>query len=86
MTTAAPSIDDLENAILDLPRNDRSRIAKRIITSLEDDAETEISDAWNAEIGRRVDAMHNGAPGVSHEEATQRARNAVAEVRSGKAS
>ncbi|MBP6603524.1 MAG: addiction module protein [Verrucomicrobiales bacterium] len=86
MTTDATTVDDLESAILDLPRNERSRIAKRILTSLEDDAETEISDAWNAEIGRRVGAMNDGVPGVSDEDASSRVRDAVAQVRNRKAS
>ncbi|MEX2581149.1 MAG: addiction module protein [Verrucomicrobiales bacterium] len=86
MTTEARNLDDLESAVLDLPGNDRSRIAKRILTSLEDDAGTEVSEAWKAEIGRRVEAMNDGSPGVGHEAATERARAAVAEVRDRKAS
>jgi len=45
----------LEAAALALPREERARLAQRLIESLDDDPEAE--EAWAVEIRRRLDAM-----------------------------
>ena len=50
----------LEHA-LQLPVVERSRIATRLIESVEEPEETaEVSSAWQAEIDRRMESIRNG--------------------------
>ena len=48
----------LEAAALALPREERARLAERLIESLDDDPAVE--EAWAAEIKRRLDAIDRG--------------------------
>jgi putative addiction module component (TIGR02574 family) len=48
----------LEAAALSLPRSERARLAERLIASLDEDSEVE--QAWAAEIRRRLDALDGG--------------------------
>jgi putative addiction module component (TIGR02574 family) len=47
-----PEVEELESATLQLPREDRARIAERLIASL--DEETRVEQAWAEEVRRRV--------------------------------
>jgi len=49
--------EELEAAILALPRDERARLAERLIASL--DQEEEIQEAWRAEVERRLHAYRN---------------------------
>ena len=49
---------ELEAAVLSLPKDERARLAERLIASLDEDPEIEA--AWAAEIRRRLDAMSRG--------------------------
>ncbi len=51
-------IDQIESAVLQLPRNERARIAERLLASLDDDAEVE--RAWADEVRRRVEDLRSG--------------------------
>jgi len=67
------SIEQLEAAILNLPAADRSRLAERLLMSLEED--DEIMAAWGAEAERRADAFERGEiEAADFEEAMARAR------------
>ena len=44
--------EELESAVLALPRAERARIAQRLLASLEDDPET--NAAWRAEVRERL--------------------------------
>ena len=67
------SIEQLEAAILNLPAADRSRLAERLLMSLEED--DEIMAAWRAEAERRADAFERGEiEAADFEEAMARAR------------
>ena len=57
------SIEQREAAILNLPAADRSRIAERLLTSLEED--DEIMAAWVEEAERRADAFERGEIGAA---------------------
>jgi putative addiction module component (TIGR02574 family) len=48
----------LEAAALSLPRSERARLAERLIASLDEDSEVE--QAWAAEIRRRLDSIDRG--------------------------
>lgn len=51
-------IEQLEAEVLNLPAADRSRLAERLLTSLEED--DEIMAAWTDEAERRADAFERG--------------------------
>jgi putative addiction module component (TIGR02574 family) len=48
----------LEAAALSLPKSERARLAERLIASLDDDSDVE--QAWAAEIRRRLDSIDRG--------------------------
>jgi putative addiction module component (TIGR02574 family) len=54
-------------------------MATRLIASVDDDDEYELSPAWRAEIDRRVAAIKNGtATLIPHDEAMDSARKLIA--------
>jgi putative addiction module component (TIGR02574 family) len=56
----AETIEELESALLHLPAADRSRLATRLIDSLEQEEESEISAEWVAEIENRARRLDVG--------------------------
>lgn len=52
------SPETVESAALQLPRAERTRLAERLIASLEED--TEVEQAWAEEIRRRVEELRTG--------------------------
>lgn len=50
--------EELEEAVLSLPRGERARLAERLIASLDEDAE--IEQAWAVEVRRRLEAYRKG--------------------------
>jgi putative addiction module component (TIGR02574 family) len=82
MTAAA---DRLLQDVLRLPVEDRSRIATRIIESVEDDEDFELSHAWQAEINRRVESIKDGsAQLVDHDQVMDSVRQKLALQRTAK--
>ena len=70
----------LQNALL-LPVEDRSRIASRLIESVDAADETELSPAWCAEIDRRIEAARSGASRrIPHAEVMADARHLLAQL------
>lgn len=59
MANAAISYELLEIGALHLPREDRSKLASRLLVSLEDD-DFELSPEWAEELDRRVNEMDEG--------------------------
>jgi putative addiction module component (TIGR02574 family) len=49
---------EIEAIALQLPLRDRARLAQRLVASLDEDSEVE--QAWAAEVERRVDAYDRG--------------------------
>ena len=81
-TTGETTYEEIEASVLHLPQPDRSRLATRLLASLEEDDDFPVSDAWRREINRRVDDIESGrAVLVSHEEATERVQAKIEEVR-----
>jgi putative addiction module component (TIGR02574 family) len=65
---------DLEAAILARPRDERARLAERLIASLEQDPQTE--EAWRDEVERRLEAYRNDeVETFSSDEALDEARS-----------
>jgi putative addiction module component (TIGR02574 family) len=52
------TISRIMNEVLELPRNDRSYLALKLIESL--DEEQELSQEWKEEIGKRVARRESG--------------------------
>ena len=53
-----PAIRDLEDVLLALPRAERARLAERLLASLDD--ESEVEEAWQAEVRSRLDRFRAG--------------------------
>jgi putative addiction module component (TIGR02574 family) len=58
------TIEQLEQQLLELPADERARLAKRLIESLDPESgdidEAAIEHAWKVEIERRIEAMDRG--------------------------
>lgn len=52
------SVDDIEAAALDLPADERARLAQRLFASL--DRDPDVAAAWDAEIRQRIDELEAG--------------------------
>ncbi len=66
-----------KNALL-LPVEDRSRIASRLIESVDAAEDAELSPAWCAEIDRRIEAVRTGASRrISHADVMTEARSVL---------
>lgn len=63
MVNAVISYEQLEDGVLHLPREDRSKLASRLLESLEED-DFELSPEWAEELDRRVKEMDNGTAGM----------------------
>ena len=86
MSTAALSYDHLLESSMNLPLQDRSRLATRLIESLDDaDDDIEISDEWRKELDRRVEAVRNGSMRtIPHEEVMSEMRTLLASIKADK--
>lgn len=72
----ASPLEELEAAALALPREDRARLAKHLIESLDEDDEVE--EAWRQEVRHRLDAYRAGEEQTSSlEEVLDRARQSA---------
>ncbi|WP_395742654.1 addiction module protein [Prosthecobacter sp.] len=70
----------LESALL-LSVEDRSRIAARLIESVDAADDTELSSAWCSEIDRRIEAARSGASRrTPHAEVMNEARSLLAQL------
>lgn len=79
---SAVSFDTLLQNALQLPLEERSRMASRLIESIDQDDATTISPAWQAEINRRIESIRAGtAKLVPHERVMAEARHRLAQIR-----
>jgi putative addiction module component (TIGR02574 family) len=56
----AETLKDLESAVLQLPSDDRARLAERLLASLDEETDAEAEQLWLAEAERRLDELENG--------------------------
>lgn len=78
--TATPSFDVLLQGALCLPLEERSRMASRLIESLDEDVP--MSPAWQAEVWSRVDEVRNGTLStIPHDEVMAEARQSLEAIR-----
>ena len=74
----ADPVRKIEAEALKLPAKARARIAERLISSLEDDADPESQHLWLEEAERRLDELLSGrVKGIAAERAFKRARAAL---------
>ncbi|MCF7785006.1 MAG: addiction module protein [Prosthecobacter sp.] len=79
MNASAPSITDLVEYALAMSRAKRSYLVTKLIGSLDDDEDSEVSQEWRDELNRRVEKMRDGtSPGIPHEEVMSGARELLA--------
>lgn len=81
--TAVP-YEQVKDEALQLPLEDRSRLASRLLESIDDD--DDVSPEWLEEIRRRVKEIKNGtAKMVPHDEVMSNVRERVAKRRENRA-
>ena len=71
--TQAP--EQLKNQLSELPEEDRVELARFLLGTLDEEADTDFQEAWVAELDRRQQEMQRGQViGVPMEEALSRLR------------
>ena len=74
----ASSSRQLEAQVLKLPREERARLAERLISSLDEESDAEAEAAWIREGERRLDELKSGkAKGRAAAGVFRRARAAL---------
>jgi putative addiction module component (TIGR02574 family) len=74
--------ETLEAEVLHLPREDRSKLASRLIESLDEDDDFELSAEWTEEIDRRMREVDEGVVQmISHEEVMQNVKARLAALK-----
>ena len=68
-------LTDLESEAMKLPREERARLADRLLASVYGDPE--IEEAWAVEVQRRLAAMEAGTAPVAAESVLARARRTL---------
>ncbi len=54
------TLEKVTHEALDLPQQQRARLAHALILSIEDEPDQDVAAAWDAEIERRVDEIRSG--------------------------
>lgn len=84
MSAALPYDILLENS-LSLSPQERSRLASRLIESLNEQATEEMSSAWSVEIERRMNAVRDGTMRtIAHEEVMAEMEAMLADIQAEK--
>jgi putative addiction module component (TIGR02574 family) len=60
MTGVSTSADDLLESALELPREERARIAAELLASLAGTPDEGVEAAWDAELERRIEQVDQG--------------------------
>jgi len=82
MIAASPAFGTVLQDALRLPLEDRSRIATRLLESIEEGEDVDVSPEWQEEINRRIAAVRDGtAKLIPHEEVMEEVRQRIAELR-----
>ena len=53
-------LDKITNEALSIPINDRAKLAHELIMSLDEHIDSDVNNAWEAEISRRVQEIKDG--------------------------
>lgn len=54
------SVEKMTKDALSLPLKDRAKLAHKLITSLDEHVDSDVNNAWETEINRRVRDIKNG--------------------------
>jgi len=74
----ATLFDEIAADAMKLPLRDRVKLAQRLVSSLDDQAETDVEKLWLAEAERRLEELRSGkTKGIPAEEAIRNASEAV---------
>ena len=72
------NLDQLTADALKLPLRDRVQLAQRLVSTLDDEVETDTEALWFAEAERRLDELRRGkVQGIDSEDAFRTAREAL---------
>ena len=78
----AATFDTVLHDALNLPLEDRSRIASRLIESVDAGDDADLSPAWREEIARRIEAARTGrSRRIPHDEVMADARESLAKFK-----
>ncbi len=81
MVVSICTYEKIEDDALHLPLEDRSRLASRLLESLDNDGE--ISGEWMEEIRRRVKNLQDGTSELTpHDQVMAEVRDGLAQIRS----
>lgn len=79
MAAAVQFYEKVEDEALHLPHEDRSKLASRLLESLDDD---DLSPEWKEELARRVEEIDNGtAKLIPHDEVIAKVRARLEEAK-----
>jgi putative addiction module component (TIGR02574 family) len=85
MSSVASTYDRIAEEALQLPLDERSKLAGKLLESLDDGDDVEISPEWREELQRRVRDIDEGrAKLIPHDEVMQRVKARLQEVRQAK--
>jgi putative addiction module component (TIGR02574 family) len=71
--------DQVAADAMKLPLRDRVRLAQQLVSTLDDQSETEVEELWFSEAQRRLDELHNGkVEGIDAADAFRMAREDLA--------
>jgi putative addiction module component (TIGR02574 family) len=71
--------DQIAADAMKLPLRERVRLAQQLVSTLDDQPETEVEELWFIEARRRLDELHSGkVSGIDADEAFKAAREKLA--------
>jgi len=71
-------LDEIAADAMRLPLRDRVRLAQRLVSSLDDQVDTDVEALWAAEAERRLNELRTGAvEGIDAAEAFRKAHEAL---------
>jgi len=71
--------DQVAADAMKLPLRERVRLAQQLVSTLDEDSETEVEELWFTEARRRLDELHNGkVEGIDADDAFRAARENLA--------
>jgi putative addiction module component (TIGR02574 family) len=72
------NLDELTADAMKLPLRDRVQLAQRLVSTIDDEVETDTEALWFAEAERRLEEMRDGkVRGINSDEAFQTARETL---------
>ena len=71
--------DQVAADAMKLPLRERVRLAQQLVSTLDDESETDVEELWFSEARRRLDELHSGkVEGIDADDAFKAARENLA--------